>query len=343
MSLFKGDSNLIGLDLGTTGVRVVQVRPGGTPRLVTYGALSVDSKVMQSESEADKQQLLAAIKKLLDDSRVTSRNVVAGLPSSKVFSSLISLPTMSDAELEKAISYQAEQYIPMALDQVKLDWINLGSSSDANQVDVLLIAAPITLTERYLNVLEQAGLEVVALEPDALALGRSLVATPDAAVVLDVGAASTDLLVVYQGQTRLIRSIPVGGENFVKAAAQTLNLGTEQAMQFVFKFGLAEGKLEGQVKKALSSQVDSLVSEVDKSNKFFLGHYKEVKLAKLVLTGQASLVPDLPATIANSINIPVEIGNPWGRIEMPADMQQKAVGVASHFGVAAGLALRGVL
>ncbi|MBI4100963.1 type IV pilus assembly protein PilM [Candidatus Microgenomates bacterium] len=340
MALFQSDSNRIGLDIGTTGLRLVQVR-GSDHKLVTYGSVPVESKVVQSDAEVDRQQIVAAVKKLLGDSKVTSKTVVAGLPSAKVFSSLINLPKMSVGELEKSVRYQAEQHVPMALNQVKLDWMVVGETADGKQQEVLIVAAPISLAERYLSILEGSGLEVAALEPDAFALARALVSANDvAAVALDVGASATDLVTVHNSFPKLIRSIPVGGDTFVKAAAQMLNLETEQAFQFVYKFGLAQGKLEGQVHKAIKSSIDSLVSELDKSIKFFVGRYKDVKINKVILTGKASLVPEFPAYLANSVNLPVEIGNSWAHIATPTDLQQQLMELSNQFAVACGLAIR---
>lgn len=341
--MFKKETEFIGLDIGTTGLRLVQIkRDKEAFRLSTYGHLPMDSKVLQSDSTIDRGQLTAAIKKLLAEAQVSTKNVVAGLPSAKVFTSLISLPKMTQAELAQSVQYQAEQHVPMALDQVKLDWMLVGESADGKQQEVLLVAAPISLSERYLSLLEAAGLEVVALEPDALALSRALVNAQDQAVVLlDVGANSTDLVTVFAGFPKLIRAIPTGGDSFVKAAAQTLNLETDQAFQFVYKFGLAQTKMEGQVKKAIKPPIDNLVSELDKSIKFFLNRYKDLKIAKIILTGQASMVPEFPAYIANSVNLPVEIGNSWAHIDVPADLQPKLMELSSQFAVAAGLAIRG--
>lgn len=342
MSLLKSDSNVIGLDIGTTGIRVVQVRGGGEARLVTYGAVPLDAKVAQSDAEIDKQAVMGAIKKLLSDSKVTTKNVVAGLPSARVFTSVISVPKMSVTELSKSIQYQAEQHVPMSLDQVKLDWMQVGDSGDSKQQEVLLAAVPTTIAERYLAMLESLGLEVVSLEPDALALTRALTAPADGTVVLlDVGAATTDLVVADKGLAKLVRSVPVGGDTFVKAASQNLNLEPEQAFQFVYKFGLAEGKMEGQVRKAIKTSIDSLVSEVDKSIKFYLTRYKDAKVAKLVLTGKAAMLPDLPAYLANTLGLAVEIGNAWSHLATPVDLQTQLMELSNQFAVACGLALRG--
>lgn len=344
MGLFKNEINQFGLDIGTTGIRLVEVKAGraGLP-LKTYGAVAIDPKVARSDAEVDQLKLIEAIKKLVHDAKASTKNVVAGIPSDKIFASVINLPKMSQQELAKSIKYQADQYIPMPLDQVKLDWAVV-SEPEAKEMEVLLVATQTTVAERYLNLLERAGLEVIALEPDAAALARSLVYTPDIAVVLmNLGGSSTDLVVVHNSSPKLIRSIPIGSETFVKAAAQNLGLEEDQASQFVYKFGLTQTKLEGQVKKAISAGVDSLLGELDKSNKFFLSRNKNVKIEKVVITGKASSMPEFPTYVANSVGLPVEIGNPWSRISTPVEQQGQLNELASQFGVAAGLAIRGLV
>src|SRR5687767_12918072 len=98
MSMFGGDNSQIGLDIGTTGIRLVQLKAGAKPKLEAFGLMNLDTKVTQSDAPTDRQTLIAAIKKLMGEAKATTRNVVVGLPSSKVFASLINLPKMTQAE-----------------------------------------------------------------------------------------------------------------------------------------------------------------------------------------------------------------------------------------------------
>ena len=211
-------------------------------------------------------------------------------------------------------------------------------------MEVLLVGAPKSLAESYLNLIEMADLEPAAIEPDAFGLARALVAAATAAVVvLNIGANSTDLTIVYKGSPRLIRSIPIGGEILVKTVAQNLNLEHEQASQFLYKFGLAEGKLEGQVLKAIKNSIEILTNELDKSNKFFVSRYKNVKVEKIVITGGSSQLPELPSFLANCTGLPVEIGNSWSTISYVPGLQDQLLNVSNLFSVAAGLAIRGMV
>lgn len=345
MGLIKGDSAHVGLDIGTTGLRLVQLRPSkGNPSLVTYSGVPVDPRLVESDAKADQQKLAEIIKELFHTSRATTKNTVVGLPSSKIFASLVDFPKMSSQELEKAISYQAEQYIPMPLEEAKLDWLVIGESEDKSKQEVLLVAAPHTLTETYLEIMDMAGLELVALEPDAFGLVRSLVPNLNIAVaVLDIGANSTDLVIMAGGTPRLIRSVSVGGQTLIKAASHNLGVDEEQAGQFLYKFGLTQSKLEGQIFKAIKSGIDMLTSELDKSNKFFTSRYKNLKIEKIVLTGGSSTLPELPTYLANATGLPVEIGNAWSRIRFDVSTQDQLMSISNQFAVANGLALRGLV
>lgn len=342
MSILDKNVEYFGIDIGSTGIRLVQIkRTGGNPALVTFGDVATPANLLASDSAGDRERLAGIIKQLVKDTRVSTKNVVAGLPSSKVFASLITTPKLSQTELAKAIRYQADQYIPMAVDQVKLDWAVLGQGKNENELEVLLVAAANTATNKYLEVLEKAGLEILALETNATALSRSLLKpTSPAVVILDIGSTQSDITVVLNGLPRLIRSVSVGGTTFIKSVSQNLGLDEGQATQFTYKFGLTQSKLEGQVFKAIKTSLDLLTDEVNKSNKFFIGRYPQAKLEKIVLTGSTVALPELPTYLASATGLPVEISNAWMNVAYPARMQEKLLGVSGQYGVAVGLALR---
>jgi type IV pilus assembly protein PilM len=342
MGIFTTETDYFGLDIGETALRLVQLKKGGAkPVLVTLGDVEVPSNLLETDSAAAHDKLTELIVQLVKDLRVTSKNVVVGLPASKVFASVITTPKLNDAELAKAIKYQADQYVPMAIDQVKLDWTVLGPGKTENELEILLVACPNTVADKYLNIITKAGLEVSALEVNATALYRAVVPpTSPPVIVLDAGSTSTDLSIVYQGTPRLIRSIPVGGATFRKSVSTALGLDDVQADQFVKKFGLTQTKLEGQVYKAVKPNVDILVEEIGKSIKFFTTRYTDVKVEKIVLTGGAANMLELPAYIANATRLPVELANPWINISYPANMHDRLLGLSHSYGVAAGLAER---
>jgi type IV pilus assembly protein PilM/plasmid segregation protein ParM len=126
----------------------------------------------------------------------------------------------------------------------------------------------------------------------------------------------------------------------VRSAQQNLGIDDKQAQQFVFKFGVSKDKLEGQVYQAIINTVDILVTEVDKSIKFFQARYPDSKLERVIVTGGASTIPEFPLYLANKFGLNVEIGNAWRNVSFSADRQNELLAVANQFSVAVGLAER---
>jgi Tfp pilus assembly PilM family ATPase len=137
-----------------------------------------------------------------------------------------------------------------------------------------------------------------------------------------------------------MRSIPTGSNTIIRAAMQNLNIDEKQAEQFVYKFGLSQEKLEGQIYNAILSTVDILVSEVEKSIKFYQARYSNAPLERIIVTGGASSLPEFPVYLVNKFSINVEIGNAWRNVTFPSSRQNELLAVSNHFGVAAGLAER---
>jgi type IV pilus assembly protein PilM len=345
MGMFVKDTEFFGLDIGSTAIRLVQLRRGGAhPALVAYGAVPVPTNLTSSDSKLDQDKISDMIKQLVRENRVSLKNVVVGLPAGKVFATVITTPKIDSSQLAKAIRYQAEQYIPMALDQVKLDWAVVDQSKDGKSLEVLLLASQVSVVDKYMQILENAGLEPLALEANATAVARSLVPPSNLAVVIvDFGALESDISIVWNNSPRLIRSVSVGGLTFVRSVAQNLGLDEVQATQFTYKFGLTQSKLEGQVFKAIKPTLENLVSEVDKSAKFFTGRYPDVKLEKLVVTGSTSSLPELGPFLANSTGLPVEFGNAWVNVSYPSGLQEKLMSLSSEYAAAVGLAGRGYM
>jgi type IV pilus assembly protein PilM len=344
MSLLSGVSAFFGLDIGTTAVRLVELRGNGaTKTLVKYAYVPIDSKIVLSDSKSDEQKLSQIIKELVGQARLSTKNVAVGIPSQRVFTAVIDFERLSPDELAKAIHYQADSLIPTPPDKSKLDWAVIGDSpKDKTKVEVLLSSVENEFVENRLDLLESIGLEVIAFEPDNLALTRALIA-PDVTatqMVLDIGNKSTDLVVTSNGSPRLTRAIPTGAESIVRAAAQSLNVEDKQARQFVFKFGLSKDKLEGRIYDAIIGTVDLLTSEIDKSIKFFQTRYVDQKVTRIIVTGGASALPEFPLYLANKFGVEVEIGNAWRNVAFAPERQNELLAVSNHFGVAAGLAER---
>jgi type IV pilus assembly protein PilM len=347
MNLISGVSEYFGLDISPGALRLVQLAKstsrGGLKPLVKYAQMPIDAKLVLSDAKADQQKVAVAIKQLLENSKMTTKNVAAGLLSHKVFTTVVDMDRLSPAELAKTISYQVEPLIPTPLSESKVDWALLGDSpKDKTKVEVLITSVANEYVEMRLDLLESVGLNVIAFEPNSIALVRALVPvdTVSPMLILDIGNRATDLVITMEGTPRLIRSIPTGSEAIIKTASQNLNISEEQAQQFVFKFGLSKDKLEGQVRGAVLSSIDLLTAEIDKSIKFFESRYSGKKIERIIVSGGASSLPEFPLHLATKFNVNVEIGNAWRNVAFPPERQNELLALSNSFSVAAGLAER---
>jgi type IV pilus assembly protein PilM len=346
MGILSGVADFFGLDIGTTAVRAVQLKGSGTARaLDRYGQVEIAGTTGLSDAKADQQRVVQTVRELIKKAGISTKNVAVNLPSHRVFTTVIDMDKMSPQDLAKTIRFQADSFIPTPPAQSKLDWAIIGDSpKDPKKLEVLLSSVPNEFVEARLEMLESLGLNVVAFEPDSMALARAIIpsdaATPQ--MVLDVGSNATDLVIVVAGVPHLTRAIPVGSQAIIRSAVQALSIDVSQAEQFVFKFGLGKDKLEGQVYTAIIGTVDNLMTEIEKSIKFFQGRYPGSRIDRIVVTGGASALPEFPLYIANKFGINVEIGNAWRNVSYPSERQNELLAVSNHFAVAAGLAERTV-
>ena len=193
-----------------------------------------------------------------------------------------------------------------------------------------------------METIEKTGLNIVAMEPEPLAMARALniPGSIDACLVVDFGENSTDLVINYKDQPRLVRTIPGGIEVLIKAVASGLNVREDQSRQFILKFGLDQHQIEGQVFKILSTHLDTFASELAKSVRFFQTKYLGGKVGGIVLSGYASVIPLFSEFIEAKTNVPTVKGNPWQFVRTSPAQQQALMNVASEFAVAIGLSAR---
>ncbi|OJU88045.1 pilus assembly protein PilM [Candidatus Saccharibacteria bacterium 49-20] len=340
-----GVGDFFALDIGTNAVRVVQLAPAGSDgwNLVHFGYAPLDEKIAAASSPEAMRKLGEVIMTAVGQSGIKTKNVVIGLPSSKTFTTVIEVPVMPENELRNTIKYQVDQYIPMAVNEAKVDWALLGTSlHDPKMQEVLIASTSNTYAEERLEFVESLGLNVIAAEPDPLAMIRSLLPSgvADARLIIDVGEQSTDLAITFGDAPRLVRTIPTGLKSLIKAAVQNLNVQEDQARQFILKFGLAPDRLEGQVYRAIEGTLDNFAVELIKSIKFFQTRYPNTPVGGIMLSGFGSVVPGFGEYVSGKTGIQSSLANPWQRVRVSQGDQQQLMTVATEYAAAIGLAQR---
>lgn len=341
----NGVGDFFALDIGTNAIRVVQLTSAGPGvwNLAHFGYAPVDEKLTASASPEAQRRLGEVIMTAVGQSGIKTKNVIIGLPSNKTFTTVIEMPTMPENELRNTIKYQVDQYIPMAINEAKVDWAALGTSlHDPKMQEVLIASTANKYAEERLEFIEGLGLNVIAAEPDPLAMIRSILPAnvPDARLIIDVGEQSTDLAITFGDAPRLVRTIPTGVRSLVKAAVQNLNVQEDQARQFILKFGLAPDRLEGQVYRAIESTLDGFALEITKSIKFFQTRYPNTAVGGIMLSGYGAVVPGFGEYVSAKTSIAASVANAWQNVRVSQTDQQQLAPVVSEFATVIGLAQR---
>ena len=311
--------------------------------LSKYAYVPIDQKLTADTSDLGRKRLGEAILGAVVQAGIKTKNVAVGLPATKTFTSVVETDTLPEKEIEKSFKYEIDKYVPMAINDAKADYIVLGPSpNDPAKTEILVSSVSKEYAEQTMETIEKTGLNIIAMEPEPLAMARSLAipGSMDANLIVDFGEKSTDLVIVYQNQPRLVRSIPGGFGQLIKAVAGGLDVREDQARQFILKFGLANDKVDGQVFKILSASLDNYASELAKSIRFFQTKYINGRVGGIILSGFASMIPFFCEYIEAKSGVPTMKGNPWQSVRTTPEQQSALTNVASEFAVVIGLSER---
>ena len=326
-------------------MRIVQLSGGSQHgwTLQKFAYVPITQQLVQDSSELGKKRLGEAILGAVNQAGIRTKNVALGLPASKTFTSIVETETLPEKELKKTFKYEMDKYVPMAMSDAKADYVILGvSPNDPAKTEVLVSSVSKEYAESTMEMIEKTGLNIIAMEPEPLAMARSL-NTPgaiDATMVVDFGENSADIVVMFKDQPRLVRSVPGGFSVLAKAITNSLNVREDQARQFVLKFGLDQSQMDGQVMRTLSAHLETFASELGKSVRFFQTKYINGKVGGILLSGYAGMIPLFAEFIESKINIPTAKGNPWQFVRTTSEQQRALMPVASEFAVAIGLSER---
>ena len=345
MSLLHGVGDFFALDIGTNSIRMIQLSGNAEKgwTLDKFAYVPVDQKITKDDSETGKRKLGEIILGAREQAGIKTRNIAIGLPARKTYTAIIEVPNAPQRELTQTVKYEADQYVPMSVDEAKIDFAVLGiSPNDAKKAEILLSSTDNAYAESVMESVEQLGLNVIAQEPEPIAMVRAWapVGVQDARMIIDLGETSTDLVVMYQGSPRLVRSIPGGLLSFVRTVENSLKVRDDQARQFILKFGLAQDKLEGKVFEALKSTLEGFAMEMTKSVRFFQNRYVGAQVGGIVLSGFSGIIPFMAEYIEMQTGVATTQGNPWQYVKVTPAQQQMLLPVASEFAVAIGLAER---
>ncbi|MCL5439266.1 MAG: type IV pilus assembly protein PilM [Patescibacteria group bacterium] len=346
-----------GLDIGATTIKTVWLSGDNTSFILNSASiLPTPPKGMLSESPLDQEEMARVIKKIVDDSKITTKYVNIALPESQVYTRVLEMPTLSDKELSSAIYWEAEQYIPVPLSSVTLDWSVLRRPKiEAEKMEVLLVGAPTALVDKYQKVLTIAGLTIASLESEILSVVRALVSpatNPDQArtvnekifpntLIIHIGALSTSIAIINNGIIAFTYLIPTGGAAINRAIATDFGFSESQAEEYKKVYGVSTESLGGKIGKVTTPILMAIITEVKKAVAFYNEKYKSGSpIQQILLSGGTAKLPGVTTFFTQNCGIETAIANPWN-ILSSQQVPKEIIDNASDYTIAVGLAIRG--
>jgi type IV pilus assembly protein PilM len=335
VSFFKKKPSILGVDIGTSDIKIVQItHTGDKPFLDTYGIVNLSYQLTSGEGGAVVAKAAEVLRQLVTHAGATTKRCIISLPNSAVFTSIIDMPELSDRDLDKAIQFEAKKYVPLPISEVILSWSIVGTNPQAKTKSILLTAVPKHLRESYLELFSLAGLELEVIEIEALALIRALVFDSQSNhVIIDIGAKATGINFIQNGFLQLSRSINVGGDTITSQIAGVLNISHARAEQFKKDFGVAG---TGFIPEAVRPVLETIRNETKQLLTIYQA--KGVGVGKIVLVGGGAAMPGL-VDFFGTLGVPTELGNPLAGVEYPDEVEKVLQRYSLHLSVAIGLAL----
>lgn len=337
--------SFVGLDIGSKTIKIVELdRQGQNFSLKGSGVIGYVGKAPEHATEEKELVPLAeAIKKLHSEARISKKEIALALPEPQVFTRTIKFPLLTDQEVASAVKWEAEQYIPIPVSEAVVQHEIIEKRENASPPDmvVLLVAAPEALVEKYLKVVQMAGLNVGVVETELMSLVRALAPDQQTVMLLDFGAKSTDIAIARNGHLAFSRSIPTAGDALTRAVAQGLGIEAQQAEEYKKTYGLSSSQLEGKIKGALDPILRMVVDEIKKAIHFYQTEEKADTPKSIIVSGGSAGMPQVVSVLSQSLNIEVVMGNPFSRIQLSPQVASSLASYAPLYSIAVGLAMRG--
>ncbi|OGR57909.1 MAG: hypothetical protein A2X36_07555 [Elusimicrobia bacterium GWA2_69_24] len=356
-SLFMGSSDILGVDIGSYSIKVVRIEKQGTGlHLTHWGNIPLDKG--ESSPEEKKQQAINILKALLIQKGIQTKHAAASVSGNSVIVRYVKFPLLTKDELRATLAAEAEPFIPFDINEVHLSFHILNEIVEDGQrkMESVLVAAKKDVIQSRVEVLEGAGLKPAIIDVDCFALENVFEATLDPAqnagstLCLNIGHTVTNLSIIENGITRVVRDVFIAGNTFTKAIAKTLQCDVVKAEEAKKANGLMLDAAEKEkalqegnrdalgVSQALAGSLKDLVAELHRSVDFYLSQGPERSIGRIVLSGGSARMKNLSKFLTGELKVPVTVLNPFSYLaqapeDIPAD-------ILSAMGIAAGLALR---
>ena len=371
MSFLKKTESSLGVDIGSSGIKLLELRKNkGRPQLWTYAlvdqpldininepgktpeeAMMSDQDKKKSIATADvKDPRIAEYAKLLrlavDSAHVTAKHVTASLPVAHIFHAIVNLPMVNEKELGYHVQAKVKKMLSRPIEEMQIvhQVIQGDPKEEGKSIRTLVTAAPKNIVKFYTEIFQKAGLQLNELETEAFALERSLVGMDKATVmIVDIGAESTNFFIIDQGFPVTHRSVQIGGNVLETILQQKFGLDDKEIMTAkydVTRLGMDKIPLE-----LFARMIEPIVKEIQYGFDLFLHQTgnESKRPEKIILTGGASVFPPILQGIRQNFAMKVFIGDPWARVVYQQGLKDMLDKFGPRMAVSIGLALRGMI
>jgi len=349
--VFRRAKTLVGLDIGSSAVKAVELKPSGKGyRVTAFGWEPVPPDSIVDGAIIDGGAVADAIRRLFESRKIKTKEVVASLSGNAVIVKKITLPVMTEAELSESIYWEAEQYIPFDVQDVNLDYQVLESQEAAGKgtMDVLLVAAKKEKIADYTGVIAQAGRQPVVVDVDAFALQNAYevnygIEPGMVVVLLNAGASAVNINIINGDQSVFTRDISIGGNAYTEALQKELSLPFESA-DVLKRGGEVEGASYEDARPVLRAVTENVMLEIQKTFDFFKATAASDRIDRIMVSGGASRAEGFSELLTERFEAAVEAFDPFKKVAFDAKKlgADDPVELAPTAAVAVGLALRRV-
>jgi type IV pilus assembly protein PilM len=343
---FYKDKPVFGLDIGFSSVKVMQLDAGpkkARTRLTGYGIGGFEPKAIKDGVIVDHEALAKAIKELFDKNivgEITTRRVALSIPAILTYTHTINLPPIKESELKEAVELESEQYIPLPLQDLCLDYEIIEKTEKA--LEILTVAVPKKIVDSYLALVDILGLEAISLDTSISSSGRLFKMFESSSdipsVLIDFGSISADIT-IFDKVNIVSGTLPLGGDTFTDLLARNLGLSREEAHVIKTKYGISKSKRQAEIINIVQPELDRLVREVKRMMRYYSERTESKgKIGQVITMGGGANMPGLSDYLTNDLRLPVRTYDPWPSFDLghlkPPSQNEKSV-----YATVAGLCL----
>lgn len=343
--------SLVGLDIGSGAIKLLQLKETRKSfSLEKLGVAQLDPELIVDGTVMDAGRVVETLKALVDEQKLKDKDVAIAVSGHSVIVKKITVPAMTEDELEESIKWEAEQYIPFDINDVNIDSCILGPAEAVDgkeQMSVLLVAVKKDKLAEYTNLVQQAGLNPVVVDVDAFTIENmyeyNYGIDNGITALVNIGSGVMNINILKNGGFTFTRDISIGGNKYTETIQKELNLSFEEAEK------LKKGEeVEGANPEALGNVIENIngeiAGEIQRTFDYFKNTSNQEQIDRICLSGGGAKLKGLGPFLSEKLSLPVEIVNPFKNIEInpkkfsPDYIQE----VGPITAVALGLAMRRV-